>query len=158
MRNFWQKYREYIISIAIALAVGALAAWLTRDSMQDYAALEQPPLSPPGWLFPIVWTILYTLMGISAGLVWKSDAPGANTALFIYYVQLAVNFVWPIFYFVFGARLVALVWLFFLLILVMIMIKQFYDISPKAAVLQIPYVLWLLFAAYLNFGTYILNR
>lgn len=158
MKNFWQKYRAYIISIAIALAVGGLAALLTRDSMDAYSALEQPPLSPPGWLFPIVWTILYILMGISAAMVWKSEAPGAGTALFIYYVQLAVNFLWPIFYFVYGARLVALIWLIFLIALVMLMIKQFYDISPKAALLQLPYVLWLLFAAYLNFGTYILNR
>lgn len=158
MASFWNRYRCYIINIAIALAVGGLAALITNGSMEDYAALEQPPLSPPGWLFPIVWTILYILMGISVTMIQKRGSTQACGALLIYYVQLAVNFFWPIIYFVLGARLAALIWLIALLFLVIYMIKLFNAISPTAAKMQIPYVCWLLFATYLNFGTYILNR
>ena len=158
MKNTWKKIAPYVISIAIALGVGALSAYLTKDKMQEYAALNQPPLAPPGWLFPVVWTVLFVLMGIAAALVWKSDAPTRSDALVIYGTQLVVNFLWSIFYFNFNARLLAFFWLIFLLLLVILMTSKFAKISPTAAKLQIPYILWLLFAGYLNLATYLLNR
>ena len=158
MKKTWDKIAPYVISIAIALAVGGLSAYLTKDKMQEYAALNQPPLAPPGWLFPVVWTILFVLMGISAAMVWKSDAPERSDALTVYGTQLVVNFLWSIFYFNFNARLLAFFWLIFLLLLVILMTAKFAKISPMAAKLQIPYILWLLFAGYLNLATYLLNR
>ncbi len=152
------KTKTYIVSILIPLLVGALAALLTSGSMEDYGLLERPPLSPPGTLFPIVWTILYTLMGISAALVQLSGSPLTKNAMRTYYLQLFVNFVWPILFFVLGAHLLALLWLILLLILVISMIRKFYAIVPLAAYLQIPYLLWLIFATYLNAGIWLLNR
>lgn len=153
-----RKTRSYIISILIPLLVGALSAFLTRSSMEDYAALAQPPLSPPGWLFPIVWTVLYTLMGISSARIFLSDTLEKNSALLLYAVQLAVNFFWTILFFNLGARFYALLWLILLIVLVIRMIVKFRRIDPPAAYLQIPYLLWLLFAAYLNAGVWFLNR
>jgi len=152
------KTRTYVISILIPLAVGALAGLLTRGSMDAYSALHQPPLSPPGMLFPIVWAILYTLMGISAAIIRLSGDLGADKALRTYWLQLAVNFVWPILFFSLGLHFLALLWLLLLIVLVVRMILQFYPISPLAAYLQIPYLLWLLFATYLNAGVWLLNR
>ncbi len=153
-----KKTRIYIISILIPLAVGALAALLTRSSMEDYAMLSRPPLSPPGWLFPVVWTILYTLMGISAARVYLSDDPEKTGALRIYTVQLIVNFFWTILFFNLDARLFALIWLILLVALVFWMIVRFRRIDALAAHLQIPYLIWLLFATYLNAGVWLLNR
>lgn len=147
-------------SMAIPLAVGAAAGFLTGGSMKEFEALNQPPLSPPGWLFPVVWTILYLLMGISTYLIATSDATEENIsdALSLYNYQLIVNFLWPIFFFNFGWYFFALLWLILLWIMVASMIKVFSKISPKAAVLNIPYLLWLTFAAYLNLGVWWLNR
>ena len=158
MKEKIKKYSAYIVSIAIALAVGLISALLTGGKMEEYNNLVQPPLSPPSWLFPVVWTILFILMGISAAMIWKSGEKGRSDALFIYGTQLVVNFLWTIFYFGFGARLLAFFWLLFLLALVLIMVSKFKAISPTAARLQIPYIIWLIFAAYLNLGTYLLNR
>lgn len=158
MKAKLKKYAPYLISILIALAVGGLSALLTQDKMEEYSQLNQPPLSPPDAVFPIVWTILYVLMGISAALVWKSDCEGRSDGLLLYGVQLAINFMWTIFYFNFGARLLAFFWLLFLLLLVLLMTSKFSSCSKTAARLQIPYILWLIFAAYLNLATYLLNR
>lgn len=149
-----------IKSIALPLLVGAVAGFLTRNAMKDFEALNQPPLSPPGWIFPIVWTILYVLMGISAYLIKVADAPEEeiDDALTLYRYQLIVNFLWPVFFFNFGWYLLAFVWLILLWILVIMMIKMFSKISKPAAYLNIPYLLWLTFAAYLNFGVWWLNR
>ncbi len=152
------KTRTYVVSILIPLAVGALAGLLTRGSMEDYGTLQRPPLSPPGTLFPIVWTILYVLMGIGSAIIQLSGSAQAENALKTYWLQLAVNFVWPILFFVLGAHLLALLWLLLLLFLVIRMIYLFWQISPTAALLQIPYLLWLLFATYLNAGIWLLNR
>ena len=145
--------------IAIPLLVGGLAALLTRESMATFNALDKPPLSPPGWLFPVVWTILYTLMGISAYLVAKGNAAPFTKAkaLAVYTYQLAVNFLWSIFFFNFEWYLFSFVWIILLWILVFVMIRQFYRISRLAAYLNIPYLLWITFAAYLNLGIWILN-
>lgn len=152
--------KRLIESIAIPLVVGAAAGFLTRGSMKEFELLNQPPLSPPGWLFPVVWTILYLLMGISSYLIATSDASEENIsdALSIYHYQLIVNFLWPIFFFNFGWHLFALLWLILLWILVAFMIKSFAKISPKAALMNIPYLLWLTFATYLNLGVWWLNR
>ncbi len=149
-----------IKSIALPLLVGAVAGFLTRNAMQDFQMLTKPPLSPPGWLFPVVWTILYILMGISAYLIKVSDAPEdvIDDALTLYRYQLIVNFLWPVFFFSFGWYLFALIWLILLWVLVLMMIKLFSKISKPAAYLNIPYLIWLTFAAYLNLGIWLLNR
>lgn len=147
-------------SIALPLLVGGIAGFLTRNSMEDFAMLNQPPLSPPGWLFPIVWTILYTLMGISAYIIKHSDTDDAakRNSLRIYYLQLFINFLWPIFFFRAEWYFFSLLWLILLWILIGIMITLFNSISKTAAYLNIPYFIWVTFATYLNAGIWLLNR
>lgn len=147
-----------IVSILISIGVGALAGLLTRGGMESYYALRQPPLSPPGWLFPIVWTILYILMGISAYLIYRSNSPYRMVALKIYAVQLAVNFFWSIIFFNMEMYLFSFLWLLLLLVLIILMIRIFSKINKTAACLQIPYLIWVIFAGYLNLGIYLLNR
>lgn len=153
-----KNLKALAVSILIPLGVGAAAAFFTRNSMDVYEGLVQPPLSPPGWLFPVVWTILYTLMGISSYLIYRSDSPNKNTALTIYAFQLAVNFFWTILFFNLEMYLLAFLWLLLLLVLIVLMIVSFYRINKTAAYLQIPYLIWVLFAGYLNLGIYLLNR
>ncbi len=156
-----KKYKPYIVSVVIALAVGGLSAAVTSGSMEVYSKINQPPLSPPSILFPIVWTILFTLMGISAALVYqfKDTKPDeVRTALIVYAVNLAVNFLWSIIFFNMQAYLFAFIWILLLIAVIVVMIVLFKRISPLAAYLQIPYLLWVTFAAYLNLAIYILNR
>lgn len=154
-----KKTKSLILSILIPLAVGGLAALLTRGSMAEFQNLRQPPLSPPPILFPIVWTILYVLMGISAHLAaWDANKPTQQWVLRLYAVQLGMNFLWPIFFFNLEWRLFSFFWLLMLIVLVARMAVQFYKIRPAAGLLQIPYLVWCCFAAYLNFGVYFLNR
>lgn len=148
----------YVVSIAAALAVGALSGLSSMDGMKEFAELKQPPLSPPGWLFPVVWTVLYTLMGISAARVYLEGGEEARPALIIYAVQLIVNALWTPIFFELELRLVAFVWLLLLIGLVIYMITLFRKVDRTAAYLQIPYLAWLIFAAYLNFGVFVLNR
>lgn len=156
--RFRKKYLPFLLSIAIALAVGGLSAFITQGKTEEYESLVQPPLAPPSWLFPVVWTALFILMGISAAIVWQSRSPERSDALFIYGTQLVVNFLWSVFYFSFNARLLAFFWLIFLFLLVLLMSSRFSRISKAAAQLQIPYILWLVFAGYLNLATYLLNK
>lgn len=151
--------RLLVKCIAIPLLVGGVSAFLTKDSMQIFEEVNKPPLSPPGWLFPVVWTILYILMGVSVYLVIESGAGESevNNALGIYVYQLIVNFLWPTFFFNFQWYLFSFVWLVLLWILVFVMIKRFYEISRLAGILQIPYLIWLTFAGYLNLGIWWLN-
>lgn len=146
-------------SIAVPLLVGLLASLLTRNSMQVFASVNKPPLSPPAILFPIVWTILYTLMGISYYLVVNSgeNEEDIQKAARIYWLQLIVNFLWPTFFFNFQWYLFSFFCLLLLWLLVIIMIKTFYSISKPAAWINIPYLIWLTFAAYLNLGIFLLN-
>ncbi len=153
-----KKWLPYVIAILIALGVGGLGALLTMNSMDIYTELNQPPLSPPGFLFPIVWTVLYTLMGVSSALIYTSNDLEKNDALKIYGFQLIVNFLWTLIFFNMRQFLFAFVWLVLLDILVIVMIVKFHKISPTAAWLQIPYLLWILFATYLNFGIFLLNK
>lgn len=150
--------KALIVSILIPLGVGGLSALLTTGNMDIYEKLEQPPLAPPSWLFPVVWTILYTLMGISSYLVWKSDSLLRKSSLKIYAAQLAVNFCWTIIFFNLKAYLFAFFWLFLLLVLIWFMILSFARINKRAAYLQVPYLLWTFFAGYLNLGIYLLNK
>ena len=145
--------------IAIPLLVGGLASFLTRGGMDVFMQLNQPPLSPPGWVFGVVWTILYILMGVSSYLVIQSGAEEevVNKALSVYVYQLIVNFLWPTFFFNFGLYLFSFLWLVLLWVLVLIMIIRFYNISKLAGILQIPYLIWLTFAGYLNLGVWLLN-
>ena len=154
----WKKIKPYIISIAIALGVGALAAFLTRNSMNIYQRIERPPLSPPSILFPIVWTLLYTLMGISSAKIYLKKKSGKrDVALKVYALQLALNFFWSLIFFNLEAFLFAFAVIILLWVLIIIMIKRFYDLVPWTGYLQIPYLLWVTFAAYLNLMIYILN-
>ncbi len=157
MLNIWKNYKAYIISILIALAVGGLSAFLTRGNMNIYDEINIPPLAPPMWLFPVVWCILYILMGISAALVFKSIDSRKGSALRIYALQLIVNFFWSLIFFNMRAFGFAVIWLILLITLVVIMIAMFAKINKKAAWLQIPYIIWLLFALYLTLGIFILN-
>lgn len=127
-------------------------------SMERFAALNQPPLSPPGWLFPIVWTILFIMMGIASYLVFVSEDSRKSSALIVYAVQLAVNFVWPVLFFNLGVYFAAFLWLLFLWVLILITILLFRRIRTAAAVLLLPYLFWTAFAGYLNLGIALLNR
>lgn len=149
--------KALLISLLISLGVGALSGILTRNSVEVYGKLNLPPLSPPSWVFPVVWTILFVLMGISSYIVYMSKSPNTKGALAVYILQLAVNFIWPLIFFDAQAYLFAFIWLIFLWLLVVLMINMFYKISPLAAILQIPYLVWLTFAAYLNLMVVILN-
>jgi len=153
------KWKTLIYSLALPLAVGGLAGFLTKDSMSAFGQLNQPPLSPPGWLFPVVWTILYLLMGLAFYMVTVSDGDEKqiNTAKKVYYLQLAVNFFWPIIFFNMERYLFAFLWLILLWILIIITLIRFYRIQPLAGYLMIPYLLWVTFAGYLNFGVFLLN-
>lgn len=153
------KKRLLIQCIIIPLAVGVIAALLSRGGMELFGALNQPPLSPPGWLFPVVWTILYVLMGIASYLILTSEADiqDITKAMTTYTLQLAVNFFWPIFFFRFQWYFFSFIWLVFLWVLILIMTIQFYRISKVAAYLMIPYLVWVTFAGYLNLGVWWLN-
>ena len=147
--------KKLIISILISLGVGGLSALITSGSMDVYKTLVKPPLAPPSILFPIVWTILYILMGISSYLIYKSND---NDSLKVYALQLLINFIWPILFFVLKLRLLSFIWIILLLAIVLIMIIKFYRVNKLSAYLQIPYLIWVLFASYLNLGFYIINR
>ena len=150
------KIKIYVKSILLPLLVGTIIGLLTSDSM-DYGSLVQPPLAPPAILFPIVWTILYTLMGVSDGIL-TANSLHDDTSKFVYYLQLFVNALWSIIFFTLKWRFFAFIWIILLAILIIRMIRKFYQKNKVAAYLQIPYLLWVLFATYLNFGTWWLNR
>jgi tryptophan-rich sensory protein len=155
----WNKWKPYVIWIAIAEGVGALSGFLSRSGMQIYAAqIEKPPLSPPALVFPIVWVILYALMGISAARIYNSPASAERSrGLNLFIAQLVVNFFWSLIFFNAQAFGFAAIWLVLLWILVLWMILTFRKVDPLAAWLQVPYLIWLTFAAYLNLGVYLLN-
>lgn len=155
-----EKIKSYVFFILSALAVGGLSAFFTRNNMDINNDLLMPPLSPPPILFPIVWSILFILMGISAAMIYNSDAPKSqkNTALNIYALSLAVNFSWNIIFFNLRAFGFAFFWLLLLLFLIILTIIKYFKIQKIAAYLQIPYALWVTFAGYLTAGIWWLNR
>lgn len=150
-----------LIAVAIPLAAGGLSAFLTKDNMNIYKELNSPPLSPPSFLFPVVWTALYVLMGISSGIIWLKRKDSKNTAensLLFYAASLVFNFIWSLIFFNFRLYLFAFIWLIILLVLIILTVIGYKKLSPLAAYLQIPYILWVSFAGYLNFGIWLLNR
>ena len=150
-----QNFKTYIKAILIPVLVGGIVGILISGSM-DYNVLEKPFLSPPSILFPIVWTILYILMGVSYGIIKDKGLMDSETK-FIYYLQLFVNAIWPIIFFVFKWRLFAFIWILLLDVLVIVMLTNFYNKNKLAGLLQIPYLIWILFATYLNLAFYLLN-
>ena len=153
-----KTYKPYLKSIALPLAVGTVSAFITMKGMPYYQMREKPFFTPPNIVFPIVWTVLYTLMGISAARIKRSNDPDQSKALKTYYLQLGVNFFWSVFFFGLHRYFLAFLWLLLLIFLIAKMIKEFADVDLKAAKLQIPYLIWLTFAAYLNLGVWYLNR
>ena len=153
------KKDEFAIAVLLPVAVGTVAAYFTRGAQMVFSMLNQPPLSPPAWLFPVVWTILYVLMGIASYLVWQqgSEREDVKEAIKIYLIQLAFNFFWSFFFFNFRLYLFSFIWLVAMWGLILIAILKFRKISPVAAYLMIPYILWVSFAGYLNVGIYMLN-
>lgn len=155
MKMNWKKL---LICLAIPLAVGGLAALLS-GGMSDYGVMAKPPLSPPGWVFPVVWSILYLLMGYASYRVLESGATQEEIkkALTLYGLQLLANFIWPLLFFGGGWFLLSFFWLILLWVLIFLTIRAFSSIDETAGNLLIPYILWVTFAAYLNFGIYLLN-
>ncbi len=156
-----KQTRIYIISIAISLGVGIVSALLTMGNMNIYEEVNTPPLSPPSFLFPVVWTILYILMGISAAMVLTtgtSPLAKRKEALTVYGLSLFFNFFWSIIFFNLRAFLFAFVWLVVLLALIIFTIVKYFKINSTAAYLQIPYAIWVTFAGYLNLGIWLLNK
>lgn len=154
-----KKTKQFLICLAIPLLVGGLSALITRTGMDIFETINKPSLSPPGWLFPVVWTILFILMGIASYLVLVSEKPQGeiNRALTVYGIQLIFNFFWSIFFFNFSLYLFSFIWLVLLWLLILATIVLFYRISKPAGYLMIPYLLWVTFAGYLNFQIYLLN-
>jgi tryptophan-rich sensory protein len=157
MKKF--KLTDLLIFIVTAELTGAVSALLSGDFTSFYAEVIQPPLSPPAWLFPVVWAILYALMGISAYMIWNTGNKSKERAfaLKVYFAQLGVNFSWSIIFFRFRQLGVAAVVAVVLLVLVVLMTLSFSKVRKLAAKLNIPYLIWLVFASYLAIGTYILN-
>lgn len=146
-----------IIAILIPFAVGAVS-YMLGNNTELYESIYKPILSPPPIVFPIVWAILYLLMGISSYLIYESGSEETSSALTVYAVSLFFNFLWPIVFFKFQWFLLAFIWLIALILIIIYMIYRFSKINKTAGRLQIPYLIWCVFAAYLNYMIYILNR
>lgn len=150
------KFKIYFKAILIPLIVGGVVGVIMSGSI-DYNTLKQPPLAPPGWLFPVVWTLLYILMGVSYGLLEEKGKLDTKTKV-IYYVQLGINALWSIIFFVLKLRLLAFIWIILLDVVVIWYILMLYSKDKTAGWLQIPYLVWISFATYLNYAVYLLNR
>ncbi len=160
----WEKIkpyiRIYIIAIAIPIGVGLLSTLFTKDNMNIYEELIVPNIAPPALVFPIVWTVLYTLMGVSSAMIYNrriTDTADVRSALTTYAVSLVINFGWSIIFFNANAFLLSFLWLILLLYFIIKTILEYRKIEPVAAYLQIPYALWVIFAGYLNIAIYFLN-
>ena len=153
-----KNWKTRIICWAIPLAVGGLASLLS-GTMDSYQVLNQPPLSPPGWLFPIVWTVLYVLMGEASYRILTSGADKdlIKKALIAYGIQLFLNFLWPLFFFGGQMYLTAFILLIALWIGIVVTARRFSYIDETPADLLLPYLLWVTFAGYLNLGVFLLN-
>ncbi len=153
-----KNYKLLALFIVIALVFGGIGA-LLGGNMQDFDNLTKPNFTPPPIVFPIVWSILYILMGISSYLVCvnNTDEKFRKRAITIYIIQLIINALWPLFFFRLGLLFFSFLWLILLLIFVIVMFVKFFKISPLAGYLQIPYVIWLIFAGILNFAIFSLN-
>ena len=147
-----------ILSLIISLGTGIFSGFITReDTATLFDAIEKAPLTPPSVVFPIVWTILFALMGVSAYLIFKGECKYRSLSLSLYGMQLLFNFFWSIIFFKFVQLDIAFIWLILLWLMVIAMATTFYKCNKTAAFLQIPYIVWLTFAAYLNFAICVLN-
>ena len=150
------QWKKLVVSLLVPLAVGGVSALLTRGGMKDFETLLKPPLSPPAWLFPVAWTLLYLMMGFAAYLVWAAPRRDPN-ALFAYGVQLFFNFFWSIIFFGVKNYLFAFIWLLLLWAAILWTAILFFRTKKPAGWLLAPYLVWVAFAGYLNFGIYLLN-
>ena len=160
IKKFLNQYKSYIISIIIALIVGGLSALLTMNNMDLFDIIKKPPLTPPAIVFPIVWTILYVLMGISAARIYEErhlESEKVRSALTTYASSLVVNFAWSIIFFNWQAFWIALLWILLLEALVIITIFKYSKIDKTASYLQIPYAVWVALATYLCTAIAIIN-
>ena len=149
--------RKLLLCIFIPIFLGSIVGFLT-SSFNNYNNFIEPSFAPPSILFPIVWTILYTLMGISSYIIISSNSMDKDDAIIIYIIQLLVNLLWSFFFFSFKLYFFSFLWILLLILLVINMIKRFYNISKISGLIQIPYLLWIIFAAILNLSIYILNK
>ena len=164
LKELWNKIKPYIlpysIAIAIPMTVGIISAALTKDSMDVYGELKSPPLSPPAIVFPIVWSVLFILMGVSSAMIYidrEKNPKAAKTGLAWYAVSLVLNFSWSIIFFNMQAAFFALIVIVALAYSIIRTIFEYRKVKTLAAYLQIPYALWVIFAAYLNGGIWLLN-
>ena len=149
------NWKRLIISVLIPVGLGTIVGLLTSSNYND---MIQPSFAPPGIVFPIVWSILYTLMGVSAYIIDRSGSYSSKEAMTVYYAQLGINLLWSFIFFTFKAYLLGFIWILLLIILVICMIKRFYEINKVSGLIQIPYLIWLIFAAFLNFSIFTLNQ
>lgn len=154
-----KNWKVYAVWIGLSVAVGVLSGLLSRPGMEGFReTVVQPPLSPPAFLFPVVWTVLYVLMGISAARVWLTEPSELRSqGINLFIAQLVINFFWSLIFFDARSFPLAFLWLLLLWGLVAWMIITFRQVDSKAALLQVPYLLWLTFAAYLSAGVWLLN-
>ena len=145
----------YIKSILIPVIVGGIIGPIINPFI-NYGSLNKPPLAPPGILFSIIWPILYVLMGISYGILKSKKLVDSKISI-VYYVQLGINALWSIFFFLLKWKLFSFIWILVLDVIVIYMIVLFYQKNKVAGILQVPYLLWILFASYLNIAIYVLN-
>lgn len=153
------QWKKLVVCILLPLAVGGFSAFLTMGGMAAFdEQLNKPPLTPPGWVFFVVWTVLYILMGISSYIILTSEFDGRKRpALFVYLVQLIFNFLWPLVFFGTENYIAAFLVLIVLWILIYITFRMFYSMKKSAGYLIIPYLIWVAFAGYLNIGVFLLN-
>lgn len=151
------NWKKLIVITVLTFVIGSIFSIFVMNSMDSFKALAKP-INVPGFIFPIVWSVLYLLMSISYYLIDQSSNKGKENATKIYWIQLIINSLWTLIFFGLKAYLFAFIWLLLLLICVIIMISKFYNIDKRAAYLNIPYLLWIIFAGYLNLGIYLLNR
>lgn len=149
--------KRLLIALAVPLAVGGLSAFASGSFSEQYAVVNKPPLSPPGWIFPVVWTLLYLAMGYASYLVMTVGGRDAKDALTVYYIQLVLNFLWPILFFRFRLYTFAIFELILFIAAVTVMVIRFSHVDERAGYLTLPYLIWLCFALYLNIGVAVLN-
>ena len=145
---------RYAFYLLLPIIGGSIIGFLIKDYI-DYKELIKPPLSPPSIFFPIAWTIIYILLGISYFIYRKNNYN--KKTIRIYYIQLFFNFLWSIIFFIFKLRFISIIWILILDILLILLMKSFYKEQKISTYLLIPYILWIIFATYLNIGIYLLN-
>lgn len=151
------NFKRLILIILVTFIVGTFFSWFTMNNMDTFKELNKP-FYIPSMLFPIVWTILYLLMSISFYIVLESNSKFKNKATFVYVIQLVINSLWSLIFFGFEAYFLSFIWIIILAVVVIIMMYKFYKVDKRASYLNIPYILWIFFAGYLNLSIYFLNK